>query len=126
MIFARKKAPFSFADQGFTEVSGGASLVSWGNDNESATVAVDFAEPRETIGENARLEAYQRRMALGIWDVADVMIADNADITSREAAIRTLAERRAEIAALNAPTTTETPTDNSTTGTVFGTPAFGA
>ena len=63
---------------------------------EDARVRVDFGEPMETLSENARIEAYARRMALGIWSPVDALMADNRDIKTREEAATILSERAAE------------------------------
>lgn len=67
---------------------------------EKATVSIDFGEISELSSETDRLEAYQRRLDLGIWSPVDVFMADNPDIRSREDALKTLQERREEAAVL--------------------------
>ncbi len=67
---------------------------------EGATVSVDFGEVTDTISESDRLDAYQRRVDLGIWSPIDCFMADNPDIRDRSEAMRILTERREESAVL--------------------------
>lgn len=87
---------------------------------EDAALSVDFAEPRETLGENQRLEAYSRRLALGIWSPVDALMADNPDVRNRADAARILTERRAE-------TERFAPSDTAEAAqAAFGTPSQGS
>jgi hypothetical protein len=67
---------------------------------EGASVSVDFGEVTDTISESDRLDAYQRRVDLGIWSPIDCFMADNPDIRDRSEAMRILTERREESAVL--------------------------
>jgi len=67
---------------------------------EAATLRVDFGEITESMSETERLDAYQRRLDLGIWSPVDAMMADNPDIRTREDALTELARRRDETATL--------------------------
>ncbi len=69
---------------------------------ESASLTVDFGEVAESPDEVARLDAYQRRLDLGIWSPVDALMADNPDIRSREDALTILQQRREESAVLGA------------------------
>lgn len=67
---------------------------------EGATVSVDFGEPASGLSETERLDAYQRRVDLGIWSPVDALMADNQDIRDRAAALAELQRRRDEAAVL--------------------------
>lgn len=70
---------------------------------EAATLSVDFGEIGEELSERDRLEAYRRRMEMGLWSPVDALMADNPDIRDRALALQTLQERREEAAVLGAP-----------------------
>lgn len=63
---------------------------------EDASIRVDFTEPMSSLNENSRLEAYSRRISMGLWSPVDALLEDNPDLTSREQAISILTERAAE------------------------------
>jgi len=67
---------------------------------EGATLRVDFGEIGTSMSEAERLDAYQRRLDLGIWSPVDAMLADNPDIRTREDALAELARRRDETSTL--------------------------
>lgn len=67
---------------------------------EGATLRVDFGEITESMSETERLDAYQRRIDMGVWSPVDAMMADNPDIRTREDAMTALALRRDETSTL--------------------------
>lgn len=73
---------------------------------QDARLRVDFGEPQETLSENARIEAYARRISLGMWSPVDALMADNRDLKTREEAAAILEMRKAETARFLPTTTT--------------------
>lgn len=65
---------------------------------ETATLRVDFGEIADSLSETDRLDAYQRRIDMGIWSPVDALLADNPDIRTREQAIEQLRLRQGESA----------------------------
>lgn len=75
-----------------------------------AALRIDFGEVTESLDEGQRLEAYQRRLDMGLWSPVDALMADNPDVRTREEALAVLQQRREESAVL---------------GTAFAGPSFG-
>jgi hypothetical protein len=67
---------------------------------ESATVRLDFGEVDEGADEKTRLDAYAKRIELGLWSPVDALMADNPDVRTREDAMKILTERALETAQL--------------------------
>jgi hypothetical protein len=67
---------------------------------ESATMRVDFGEVDEGADEKTRLDAYAKRIELGLWSPVDALMADNPDVRTREDAMKILTERALETAQL--------------------------
>lgn len=68
---------------------------------DAATLAVDFADPSDSLSDLDRMKAAQARVGLGVWNAVDVLMADNPDLQSREDAMRVLQERQQETAMLS-------------------------
>ncbi len=64
--------------------------------SEDASIAIDFAELKETLSETARLENYQRRLELGIGSPVDFFLSENPDFGTREQAFEELSRRKDE------------------------------
>lgn len=67
----------------------------------AATLAIDFADPGDGLTDADRLKAAQARVALGVWNAVDVLMADNPDIQTREEAMAILLQRQEEAAMLS-------------------------
>jgi hypothetical protein len=67
---------------------------------ESATMRVDFGEVDEGADKKTRLDAYSKRIELGLWSPVDALMADNPDVRTREQAMEILTERALETAQL--------------------------
>lgn len=67
---------------------------------ENATMRVDFGEVDEGADEKTRLDAYAKRIELGLWSPVDALMADNPDVRTREDAMKILTERALETAHL--------------------------
>jgi hypothetical protein len=65
---------------------------------ESATMRVDFGEADEGADEKTRLDAYAKRIELGLWSPVDALMADNPDVRTHEDAMKILTERALETA----------------------------
>lgn len=68
---------------------------------EGATISIDFGEIDQGADENTRLDAYKKRIDLGIWSAVDALMADNPDVRTREQALEILKDRAFESAVLS-------------------------